>query len=479
MAGLAMALATTAAAQIPLGYYDALKGKKGAELKNAVHQTIQKAHVLSYGSGKGHTWDGFYTTDRTDDGTVRDRYSNDRREFEDKVSAVSGMNIEHSFPKSWWGGSKNQAYKDLYNLMPCEQKINSAKGNFPMGKVNNPKTNNGCTKVGTGSNGYTLWEPADKWKGDFARGYMYMATTYQNLNWKGDQAGQILQQGDYPTLRPWAYKLYLEWAREDKADDIETARNEAVSKIQGNRNPFVDFPNLMEYIWGDSVDYAFDPETTVKNTDYTPNGGTTPSEDETVYHALFTEATGGFTTDNGEIWKTNTKYGWTGKGFINNQKTEADASITSPEIDLTDYDEATLTFSHAVNFAASPADVLGVEVVSEGQTTRLTNIQWPAGNNWNFQTSGEIALGNFNGKKIRIVFHYTSSTEEASTWEIKEMTITAKRKANSIDHVTTTESDFNPDLPYETYHLDGSKADKQANGIIIIKQGTKVWKIAR
>lgn len=203
----AMLTATAAIAQIPQNYYSSLKGKKGTELKTAVHNIIKNATVLKYGSGSGRTWEGFYTTDRLDDGQVVDRYSNDKRYFGNKGQAVSGMNIEHSFPKSWWGGSENQAYKDLYNLMPSEQKINSAKSNYPMGKVNNASTDNGCTKVGTGSNGYKLWEPADKWKGDFARGYMYMATAYQDFTWSGTQALQILQQGDYPTLREWAYTL--------------------------------------------------------------------------------------------------------------------------------------------------------------------------------------------------------------------------------------------------------------------------------
>ena len=41
-----------ALAQIPAGYYDGLKGKKGAELKTAVHNIIKNAKVLDYGSGK-------------------------------------------------------------------------------------------------------------------------------------------------------------------------------------------------------------------------------------------------------------------------------------------------------------------------------------------------------------------------------------------------------------------------------------------
>ena len=61
-----------ALAQIPAGYYDGLKGKKGAELKTAVHNIIKNAKVLDYGSGKGATWWGFYTTDN-DNGYVIDR----------------------------------------------------------------------------------------------------------------------------------------------------------------------------------------------------------------------------------------------------------------------------------------------------------------------------------------------------------------------------------------------------------------------
>ncbi|MBQ5655605.1 MAG: ribonuclease, partial [Bacteroidaceae bacterium] len=85
-------------AQIPDGYYDSLRGKKGAQLKNAIHELIKKANVLDYGSGVGHTWDGFYQTDRLPDNQCLDRYSNDVRYFTSTTSAPSGMNIEHSFP---------------------------------------------------------------------------------------------------------------------------------------------------------------------------------------------------------------------------------------------------------------------------------------------------------------------------------------------------------------------------------------------
>lgn len=247
------------------GYYNSLDGKKKEALKAAVHSAIQPKRVLDYGSGAGKTWTGFYRTDRLPDGQVVDRYCNDKRYFSSgdnahSASAIGGMNIEHSFPKSWWGGASNNAYKDLFNLMPCESKINSSKSNYGMGVVTNAKTDNGCTKVGTGSAGgvnKSLWEPADKWKGDFARGYMYMATTYSNFTWEGEGL-TMLENNAYPTFKKWAYELLLKWAKEDPVDEMEIARNDSVYKIQQNRNPFVDFPYLCEYIWGDSVNYAFD-----------------------------------------------------------------------------------------------------------------------------------------------------------------------------------------------------------------------------
>lgn len=466
---LCMAAATAAEAQIPQGYYDALKGKKGAALKNAVNQVIGNANVLDYGSGSGHTWDGFYTTDRTDDNEVIDRYSNEKRYFGKKGASVSGMNIEHSFPKSWWGGDKTQAYKDLYNLMPCEQKINSAKSNYPMGKVVKAKTDNGATKVGTGSNGYMLWEPADRWKGDFARGYMYMATAYQSYTWKGDQANEILEKGDYPTLQPWAYKLYIEWAKADTVDQTEALRNEAVSKIQGNRNPFVDFPNLMEYIWGDSTDYAFDPATTVKTVVYNGGGGGTTVEpgEETVYTATFTTDDGGFNTTDSRIWKRDAKYGWKGTGYLSGKATEADASLTSPEIDLTGYASATLSFNHAVNFAADPSAVLTVEIESNGTTTGLNDkVAWPKGDSWTFKASGDIDLTAWAGSKCRITFHYTSTTAEAATWEIKDLTVKGVKKA--ADGISTPAVSYRKDT--RTYDLNGRlvKDGEKKAGIYIV-----------
>lgn len=483
-----------ALAQIPDGYYDALKDKKGAELKTAVHNIIKNANVLDYGSGKGSTWWGFYSTDN-DNGYVIDRYSNNRVKFVSRGAVASGMNIEHSFPKSWWGGSKNQAYKDLYNLMPSDSKANSSKSNYGMGIVTEVSYENDCIKVGDGDQGFKVWQPSTEWQGDFSRGDMYMATAYQNLTWTGEGLNS-LEKGDYPTLKTWAYKLYIKWCKADPVSQTEIDRNEAVYKIQGNRNPFVDFPNLMEYIWGDSIDYAFDPATTVKSVKY--NGGSgggsvEPGETETVvYSANYHSADGScVTTDitqpqtGVEVWQRSSKYGWTATSSIKNSsgkyvKYDSEGTLALPELDLGGYSSASLSFTHVLNFCTSPDKYLSVEAHCDGNVTKLTGFKWPAGNNYASVESGDVNLNQFVGKKIQIVFRYTGTTSVSATWEIQKATVTGKKTSSSIVAVSSS-SRFDPTKPYEVFDMSGHRLSQNEykHGVVIIRQGGKVFKMVK
>lgn len=485
----------SASAQIPEGYYDALKGKKGAELKTAVHNIIKNAKVLGYGSGKGNTWWGFYTTDN-DNGYVIDRYSNERRQFGSQGQAVSGANIEHSFPKSWWGGSKTQAYKDLFNLMPSDSKANSSKSNYGMGIVKDATFDNGCIKVGTGTEGFKVWQPSAEWEGDFSRDYMYMVTAYQDYTWSSNDAKYSLQQGDYPTLKEWAYKLYIKWAKEDPVSQTEIKRNNAVYAIQGNRNPFVDFPNLMEYIWGDSVNYAFDPAKTVTSEKY--NGGSTidpnPGQTETIiYTANYKTTEGSCTlelvknpTDDVDLWINTPQYGWKATGSVKEDgnsyytRYAAEGYLVTPELDLTACTSAKVSFSHAVNYAADPSSVLSVEVRDGETVTTLEGIDWPAGKNWTFQDSGDIDLTAFAGKKIHLAFHYTSTASEASTWEIRDIAVTGVMNTTAINAADANDNTFDPSQPYTTYDLSGRRITNNSHhGVVIIKQGNKVFKTTK
>ena len=252
-------------AEVPAGYYYAADGKSGAELKTALHQIVSAMHTLDYGSGEGATWEGFSRTDRLDDGRVWDRYSSEVRYF-DGYKAVDGMHIEHSFPKSWWGAYENNAYRDLHHLYPADGSANSSKNNLPLGEVTGtPGFDNGVSKIGYNGFGtdYTdrCFEPADEYKGDFARAYLYVVTAYENLYdyWQSP----MVDNNTYPVWKNWARNLLLEWHRQDPPSEREMARNDSVYTIQGNRNPYIDYPDLVEYVWGDHVGqaYAFPEET--------------------------------------------------------------------------------------------------------------------------------------------------------------------------------------------------------------------------
>lgn len=247
-----------AVADIPANYYTRLDGKKKEQLKTAAYEIISPHTVVTYNSLFPQQ---FPKTD-----VYPDLYNGQQRWWEmysDEVFYVNrgwkGMNREHSLPKSWWGGAQNDAYTDLFHLYPSEADANMAKSNYPLGEVETAKFDNGVSCVGyavegQGGGAGMVFEPADEYKGDFARTYFYMATAYQNLTWKYTY---MFQTGDYPTLKTWASNLLLSWHRADPVSQKELDRNEAVYQIQGNRNPFIDFPELAEYVWGTRTNETF------------------------------------------------------------------------------------------------------------------------------------------------------------------------------------------------------------------------------
>lgn len=239
---------------IPANYYNSINGLADRDLKDALHSLIYNhTEVKSYSALPEY----FRTTDRFP-GTDYwwDMYSD--MEVSMYITFGTYMNREHCFPKSWWGGSdKTPAYVDLFHLYPSEAKANQAKSNYPLGEVVTSTFDNGVVKIGyatTGQGGgaQKVFEPNEEYIGDFARTYFYVVTCYQNLKWDSKYMF-MLEQNDYPTLKPWAVDLLLKWHRADPVSQKEVDRNEAVYGFQGNRNPFIDHPELVEYIWGNKI----------------------------------------------------------------------------------------------------------------------------------------------------------------------------------------------------------------------------------
>ena len=270
IAGLCLAVSLMAE-PIPQGYYNHINGLSDSLLKSALHDSACGGIRYEYGTTQYHstnnppewmagdlkaygTWQALPLTDRRPDGTVWDMYSNSVRYYPNRQGESGcSLNIEHCLPKSWWGGAVNDAYQDLYNLNPSDQRANSQKNNYPPGHVKRgDKFDNGSfrmDKANSSGYGYICFEPAPEYRGDFARAYFYMVTAYENLTWASSYS-QYVSNSHYRMFSDSIEKVLLDWHRADPVSDKELCRADRISSIQHNRNPYIDYPILVEYIWG-------------------------------------------------------------------------------------------------------------------------------------------------------------------------------------------------------------------------------------
>ena len=267
-------------------YYQGADCKKGAELKTALFQIISPHTVISYTPG---VWEAFKQIDIREDGCIWEIYScisdftpGDDQDKGDEVDEGLKYNREHAMPKSWFYEDKTDTnypmYTDLHHLFPTDRYVNTMRSNYPYGEVDkslNPtkQSKDGFSKFGIcdPAIGYTVtngkarvFEPNDEYKGDLARAYFYMATAYESYkngygkerspkDWKSD----MLTSDIYPFFTDWALKMLMRWSQQDPVSEKEIKRNEAIFGIQGNRNPFVDFPGLERYIWDTTNEMVF------------------------------------------------------------------------------------------------------------------------------------------------------------------------------------------------------------------------------
>lgn len=245
-------------------YYLAADGKEGSELKTALCGIIYPHTQLKYAD----LWSAFYETDAREDGKVWDMYSGitdytfgtDQTGSSGYKAEGDNYNREHSMPKSWFGGDVPPMYTDLVHLVPTDAYVNGKRANYPFGETDGEeyKSDGGFSKLGKSIvSGYTgtVFEPNDEYKGDFARIYFYMVTCYENeiAGWNSD----MFDGSAYPAFTDWALSMLLEWAAQDPVSQKETDRNEAVCGLQGNRNPFIDYPGLEQYVWGTETGTSF------------------------------------------------------------------------------------------------------------------------------------------------------------------------------------------------------------------------------
>lgn len=153
---------------------------------------------------------------------------------------------------------------DVWHVYPTDGKVNGMRSNYPFGEVASdaPGSENGFSKWGkckTPGYSHTVFEPNDEYKGDFARTYFYFATRYKGVATSG--YGAEVFSSAYPYITKWQLDMLLRWHEQDPVSQKELDRNEAVYESrQGNRNPFIDYPELVDLIFGDSRNIPFMPD---------------------------------------------------------------------------------------------------------------------------------------------------------------------------------------------------------------------------
>ncbi|WP_447637342.1 endonuclease [Flavobacterium microcysteis] len=243
----------------PAGYYASLEGKSGAVLKQAVQDIIANPAVV-----RAHNYGDIITILKTADQNPQNsnevwlmykEVSRSKFLFQDSGSGVGRWNREHIYPQSRGGfpngtsdtpdginvwepsnaNMLNHGHADAHHLRAEDGQENSSRNNKDYGL--------------TDYNGFS--GNAGSWKGDVARAVFYMSVRYNGLNVVNGNPpdSTVGQLGDLATL--------LQWNVNDPADDFEMNRNNYIYTWQQNRNPFIDYPILADYIWGNRAGEAF------------------------------------------------------------------------------------------------------------------------------------------------------------------------------------------------------------------------------
>ena len=189
-----------------------------------------------------------------------------------------GYNREHvwcqSLSNGLWGTTGGGS--DMHHLRPTEVRINSTRNNNLYGEVSNRDSYKVYSKLGTNTTyahgGYlsnSVFEPIDSVKGDVARIVFYVYTHYNSYSvsavfgsyasTNGSGSSSYFATSKLPitnlvsaSSESAAWTMLMKWNNNDPVDTMEAKRNEQCAVYQGNRNPFIDYPDLANCCWGSS-----------------------------------------------------------------------------------------------------------------------------------------------------------------------------------------------------------------------------------
>ena len=273
----------TAPSDIP-AYWSSVDGKSGGELWSAVSAATNKGFKsIGYnGLYSAYLKTDVYPSDSVGKaGKIWDMYGECVFSSGNTCGNYSGVcdcyNREHSIPQSWWGGGTGGIGNDIFHVLPTDGKINGVRSNYEYGEVNGGTNWRGNYYGAAGSwatdkktiastagesvkGSGNVFEPKDQYKGDWARGIMGTIVKWQqsNLTTGNNFFSGSYTASSYYGLTKKAVVLLMKWHREDPVSQKEIDRNNGIQATQGNRNPFIDYPYLAEYIWGEHYGETID-----------------------------------------------------------------------------------------------------------------------------------------------------------------------------------------------------------------------------
>lgn len=205
--------------------FDSLAAQSPSNLKSSLHDLMTDTHkkITSYADCRDYVFRvDCEENDTTHATTLYTSYSMTKSDW----SPSWACNREHVWPQSLGGNNTSGGGADLHHIRPAEAGVNSSRGNKPYGE--------------TTSRGY--YEPADHVKGDVARIILYVYVRW-DASWGATDVTKVFESVD----------ILLAWCEMDPVDTWEMGRNEVVESIQGNRNTFIDYPELAWLMFGREV----------------------------------------------------------------------------------------------------------------------------------------------------------------------------------------------------------------------------------
>ena len=211
--------------QWSMTYYNSTENKHEQALRSALTTRLgQGYNSLSYTTAR----DNMYGSLDNHNGQVTCVYTGRSATFNTRAGAnANNINCEHTFPQSKFSSAQPMK-ADIHHLFPSDASANSSRSNHPFGIVTGTPdwSNGGSMRKGS------IFEPRDVHKGDAARAMLYFVARY----------------GDYQNFFAPQEALLTQWHQDFPPDSLDRLRNQGIYNLQNNRNPFVDYPQIVERV---------------------------------------------------------------------------------------------------------------------------------------------------------------------------------------------------------------------------------------